>query len=786
MSGEQPHILFIDSYDSFTHNLTALCRESLPGSLIHVIKNDQLTIQDLIQHLKFFTAIVVGPGPGSPLNENDIGVVKDIWHASDSHLLPIFGVCLGLQSLAVEYGATLRRLKVVKHGQISPIEHTDSNLFQGVGNVKAVRYHSLHVEVPEGSDMDILAWADDGKHENGKVVMAVKHRSKPFWAVQYHPESVRTSGGGVDIMHNFWNMARYWNTSHGRFPQRWDPKLEQIFGAPWPAFCAPSRSLKYVLSPRQVITKVSVLPQLTSNDVAEIFGASKESRTFVMLDSASSPGQYSIIASLNPASIRLEYRLGDNFVTFIENEQKKHVLLEDQDIWSWTSSFMDQRRAVGGRQDIPFWGGLVGYLSYELGCSSLVGRQSDTRQNTPDLNLVFVERSVVVDKETNSVYVQSIAPDDHLWVDDTASSLMSLSSFKVQSDDYPKNDTYSKAPRKPSKVIIPDHQRYLSRIRSAKEHLAAGNSYELCLTAQTQIIVPKSRTSSSHDTSSSWALFKKLQRKNPAPHSGYLRLHPTTVLSSSPERFLSYSRPPHQVYQLRPIKGTLRKTPSTTRQDAELALRGSTKEVAENLMIVDLIRHDLHGVVGENVEVKKFCGIEEYETVWQMVSVVQGKVPPTTQIIAPTENQFPPTMIAADTCDKGWDVLRQCLPPGSMTGAPKKRSVEILRDLEDGPRRIYSGVLGYWDAGGGGDWAVVIRTCFKMDAGDDKSDSNQNANEVVANGDSTNGERLGTDIWTVGAGGAITALSDPEAEWEEMLLKLRSVLSAFDTDTFST
>ncbi|CAG8659647.1 12756_t:CDS:2, partial [Acaulospora colombiana] len=444
MPGEQPHILFIDSYDT-------LCRESLPGSLIHVIKNDQLTIQDLIQHLKFFTAIVVGPGPGSPLDENDIGVVKDIWHVKDRHLLPIFGVCLGLQSLAVEHGATLRRLKVVKHGQISPIEHTGSGLFQCVGEVNAVRYHSLHVEVSDESDMDILAWADDGKHENGRVVMAVKHRSKPFWAVQYHPESVRTSGGGVDIMHNFWNMAGDWNVNRSRLPPKWDPKLEQVFGPPWPTLCAPSRSLQFASSPRQVITKISVLPQLTSNDVAEMFGASKGSQAFVMLDSASSPGRYSIIASLTPTSIRLEYHLGDNFVTSIENGQKQHTSLGDQDIWSWTSSFMDQRRAVGGREDIPFWGGLVGYISYELGCASLLDSQSDGRQSIPDLNLVFVERSVVVDKETNSVYVQSIIPHDHLWVHDTASSLMSLSSFKVQSDDCPKTETYSKMLRKSSK-----------------------------------------------------------------------------------------------------------------------------------------------------------------------------------------------------------------------------------------------------------------------------------------------------------------------------------------------
>jgi para-aminobenzoate synthetase len=765
-------------------SLTALCRESLPGSLIHVIKNDQLTIQDLIQHLKFFTAIVVGPGPGSPLNENDIGVVKDVWHLGDTHLLPIFGVCLGLQSLGVEYGATLRRLKVVKHGQISSIEHTGSSLFEGVGSVKAVRYHSLHVEIPETSDLELLAWTDDGKHENGKVVMALKHSSRPFWAVQYHPESVRTSGGGADIMHNFWSMANEWNSSHSRVLPKWSPELERIFGPPWPALCAPPAPLQFTTAPREVITKVSVLPRLTSNDVAEMFGASKESRAFIMLDSASSPGQYSIIASLTPTSTRIEYYLGNSFVALIEDGRKRHVQLEKQDIWSWTASFMDQRRAVGGRKDIPFWGGLVGYISYELGCDTLVNRKSAASNGTPDLNLVLVERSVVVDKETNSVYVQSIIPDDHQWVHETASSLMSLSSFKTQLDGDLKDEPHPQGPKRYPKVILPDHQRYLSRILSAKEHLAAGNSYELCLTAPTQIVVPKARRTSNHDFSSSWELFKKLQRKNPAPHSGYLRLHPTTVLSSSPERFLSYSRPPHQTYQLRPIKGTLRKTSTTTRQDAELALRGSTKEVAENLMIVDLIRHDLHGVVGENVEVKKFCGIEEYETVWQMVSVVQGKTTPSTQITVPEANRsHANNTVAPDTCDKGWEVLRQCLPPGSMTGAPKKRSVEILRDLEDGPRRIYSGVLGYWDVGGGGDWAVVIRTCFKLDT-DDSDDSH--VDEAVADGQSMNGDRLGTEIWTVGAGGAITALSDPEAEWEEMLLKLRSVLSAFDTGPLST
>ena len=102
-----------------------------------------------------------------------------------------------------------------------------------------------------------------------------------------------------------------------------------------------------------------------------------------------------------------------------------------------------------------------------------------------------------------------------------------------------------------------------------------------------------------------------------------------------------------------------------------------------------------------------------------------------------------------------------------MTGAPKKRSVEILSALEDQPRGIYSGVFGYWDVGGGGDWSVTIRSCFKHDPAD------------RCEGRSSVPGEDGAAQWTLAAGGAITALSDPEAEWEEMIAKVESVLPAF-------
>lgn len=104
-----------------------------------------------------------------------------------------------------------------------------------------------------------------------------------------------------------------------------------------------------------------------------------------------------------------------------------------------------------------------------------------------------------------------------------------------------------------------------------------------------------------------------------------------------------------------------------------------------------------------------------------------------------------------------------------MTGAPKKRSVEILQTLEDNDRSIYSGVFGYLDVGGGGDWSVVIRSCFKYD--DRPQDGAANCTDHKA------------ETWTVGAGGAITALSDPDSEWDEMIVKLRSVLGIFEATT---
>ncbi|KZP25316.1 para-aminobenzoate synthase [Athelia psychrophila] len=740
---EKTRVLLIDSYDSFTYNLASLCRQSIPNSRIHIIKNDQFLFQDLLPLLAYFDAVIVGPGPGSPEDEKSVGVIKGLWKIADANLLPIFGVCLGLQSLGIEFGATLKRLSVVKHGQISRIHHVGTGLFKGVGDVDAVRYHSLHVEFAPGGDLEQLGWSDDSE-ENGLVVMALKHKSKPFWAVQYHPESVCTEGGGSEVIVNFWRLAKNWARIKERSTRPWDTAVSEVIGSYWPKLATPGPGLsppKVLPIMRQVTTTVVDIPDVSTETICEHLGVKTESAPFVLLDSAAHPGRFTIIGALTPSSPRINYRTREPEVTLVEGAASARIPLGSNDIWSWLSSYMRQRKAEGGNPDIPFWGGLVGYLSYELGLPSLSvppGPKGSRGESHPDVNLVFVERSIVRDSVTGKTYLQTILPNDDAWLAATAKQLQNLPASQSDEEPILKKVRHDQKPT----VAFPDKASYISRIKRAKEHLFAGNSYEICVTAPTRITRPKS----SSTNSSSWELYQILRRRNPAPHSGYLRLSPSTLVASSPERFISYTRGPHTLCQLRPIKGTLRKGPGIVRATAEEKLAGNKKEVAENLMIVDLIRHDLHGVLGADVQVKKFCGVEENETVWSLVSVIEGRLPPS----ASEEHR-----------EVGWEVLSQSLPPGSMTGAPKKRSVEILQTLEDCPREIYSGVFGYWCVGGSGDWSVVIRSCFKYD--DDKLKS----------------EGKGTEEWTIGAGGAITALSDPEAEWDEMVVKLQSALRAF-------
>lgn len=228
-----------------------------------------------------------------------------------------------------------------------------------------------------------------------------------------------------------------------------------------------------------------------------------------------------------------------------------------------------------------------------------------------------------------------------------------------------------------------------------------------------------------------WQAYRFLRRASPAPFGAFLDFGGLSVLSTSPERFLRVDR--QGVMESKPIKGT-RPRGATPAEDALLVadLTTSEKDRAENLMIVDLVRHDL-GRCAEigTVVADPVFQVETYATVHQLVSTVRARLRPDTTAVA---------------------AVRSAFPGGSMTGAPKIRTMQIIDRLEGGPRGLYSGAIGYFSLTGAADLSIVIRTAV------------------------LSGGRL-----RYGVGGAIIALSDPEAEFDETVVKAAPLRMLLDT-----
>ena len=182
-------ILMIDNYDSFTYNLVQMLATA--GARVEVLRNDAESAAALLARDP--EGIVLSPGPGRP---EDAGVCLDLIRRRAD--VPILGVCLGHQALGLAFGATVDRAPRLMHGKTSPVRHGDQGVFAGLPNpFEATRYHSL--EVKEGTlprELEPLAWADDG------TLMGLRHRTLPYWGVQFHPESVLT-GSGPRLLANF-------------------------------------------------------------------------------------------------------------------------------------------------------------------------------------------------------------------------------------------------------------------------------------------------------------------------------------------------------------------------------------------------------------------------------------------------------------------------------------------------------------------------------------------------------------------------------------------------------
>ncbi|MBC7590757.1 MAG: anthranilate synthase component I family protein [Salinibacterium sp.] len=350
--------------------------------------------------------------------------------------------------------------------------------------------------------------------------------------------------------------------------------------------------------------------------------------------------------------------------------------------------------------------GWVGWLGYGLAAQTM-GAASAHQSRYADASLLFVDVAIAFDHSSGSVTVLGL---ERAAVEELLATVLGLSKA-------PAAATGSGLPPEAEVVWADTDEDYLRMIGACQAAIEAGDAYQLCLTTEARVAV----------TPDPFETYLALRAANPSHHGAFFRAGEVSLLSSSPELFLSVA--PDDTVESHPIKGTRRRG-ETEASDAALVaeLLASDKERAENLMIVDLMRNDIARVseVG-SVSVPRLLAVETYAHVHQLVSTVRGRLAPGLSAV---------------------DAVVACFPAGSMTGAPKHSAVTILDRLEHRARGVYAGAFGYFGLDGRVELSMVIRSIL-----------------------------LDAEGATVGSGGGITALSVPVEELAEVKLKAAALLA---------
>lgn len=769
-------ILYIDAYDSFSYNVVAMLEEILDVRVTVMTIDLKWPDSNMNDFLRHFEAIVLGPGPGNPNVDKDVGIMKDIWNLEGSALLPVFGICLGFQSLCLHHEIPVEGLPYPLHGQVRRISTTGKDIFEHLSTVDVTLYHSLYANAAAraSTDLEFLAWLSLDDCPKPSIPMAVRHLEKPFWGVQFHPESCKSDRDACNrLILNWWKMALHFNKLVGRGGYA---NLPETIMNPHPDTTA-FPDVAYVMLNWSTSTSTCSASRscerrdITAEAISEALN--QPGSPTVLFQSG---GRHSIVSVPSPGSWRLEYSVETQSISLFQLHEacrRMESRLTVAQLWDVLRHLMEMKEVKSGNPNVPFWGGFLGYFSYELGLACLPQPKRSARacasdepsgmnesssgaslDDPPDVSLLWCERSIVVDNSTGKVVIQSTREDDNAlagWLDKTL-HLLQASPF---SENDPDADTkLLNSILRQGTIRFPEEHEYKQKIESCKAELDAGESYELCLSCETSVTLPVPATEADR-AKFPWKLYKRLRTYNPAAFSAFADLGNAKIASSSPECFLNWDR--KSMLEMKPMKGTVRKSPDMTLEKAREIL-GSTKEMAENLMIADLIRHDLYGLCGSgSVHVNKLLEVEDHGRVYQMITHVKGEAGPDRHGFAV---RHMPQLKSPNMAVHGLTALAQCLPPGSMTGAPKERSCMHLRTIEARKRGIYSGVMGYLDLGGGGSFSVMIRTAFACSGGDDNHEDRQ-------------------QTWRIGAGGAVTTLSTAEGEWNEMLTKLSTTCNIF-------
>ena len=386
---------------------------------------------------------------------------------------------------------------------------------------------------------------------------------------------------------------------------------------------------------------------------------------------------------------------------------------------------LERYRIEPGEAPVPFAGGAVGFLGYELGrCLERLPARHGNELAIPDMVIAFYDVVIGFDQAERRAWILSSGlPSEGETARAARAERRTRAIFKRLRRPVPVPPA---APRSPVDWVAElDPADYQARVATLLEHIRAGDIYQANFTARHLIARPEGAAAD---------LYRSLRRSSPAPFAAYLACGPRlAVASASPERFLSVDAAGR--IETRPIKGT-RPRGRDAAEDALLAaeLAASAKDRAENLMIVDLMRNDISRVaeIG-SVAVPALCALESFPSVHHLVSVVEGRLRPGASRI---------------------DLLRATFPGGSITGAPKLRAMELIDAVEIARRGPYCGSIAWFGFDGAMDSSIVIRTLT-----------------------------ITPELVIAQAGGGIVADSDPAAEYEEMMVKIRPLLRAIGRDT---
>lgn len=459
----------------------------------------------------------------------------------------------------------------------------------------------------------------------------------------------------------------------------------------------------------QIIEKYPDYPELAS-----VFSLIHTQKDSVFLDSSQKGilGKFSIIG-LSPY-LKLEKIEGRLYI----NGQVSEESFED-----YVKVYLKENKEEQPA-GLPIGSGAIGYFTYDYGREK-DGVASRHKKDVaiPDGLLVFYDNYMVEDHENHCLYLIANAhnqtPED--GQNYMKKLLKEVSEESVSIQNVPANDSTSVTVPGVEGTIYSNfgHDEYLQVVQRMINYIIEGDIYITNMTQQLRI----------ESEMDPYVLFEKLRISNPSPFGGYFQYGDFQVVCASPERFLQMR---DGLVQTRPIKGT-RKRGETPEEDEALKkeLQDSSKDQSELLMIVDLERNDLNRVcIPGSVKVDELFTVETYATVFHLISNIRGQLDPELTVM---------------------DLLESAFPGGSITGAPKLRAMEIIDELENSRRNLYTGSIGYIAFNGDCDFNIVIRTVVKKDG-----------------------------MYYLGVGGGITCESDLEFEYEETIQKAKALLAALD------